>query len=80
MNGRTLRGLGRSTAKEYWNNKATRNVIKLCKRTGDFATAAENSYTTFWVMQSRIVKGVLPADALIDPALAEDGKSHDLYV
>ena len=73
VNGRSLAGHGRSTAKEYFVRRHQRNFVKVVKTTGDINDdGLTGARTTFYVVQAHKHDGVKAADATITKPLAED--------
>ena len=76
LNGQTLRTAGRSPAIDFWNGRdrkltGHRNYHVVHRRTDESSTNPATGTTTFWVMRAETVNKVRPADAEIEPKMAE---------
>ena len=77
FNSKSLRSAGRSPAREFWEHReprlcGNRNYRQVYIRTGEAGgTDDVDGVTTFWVLQSRLQGGVMPAEAVVTPQVAE---------
>ncbi|CAJ1453396.1 unnamed protein product, partial [Effrenium voratum] len=76
FNSKSLRSAGRSPARDFWEHReprlcGNRNYRQVYIRTGEAGGTDVDGVTTFWVLQSRLQGGVMPAEAVVTPQVAE---------
>jgi hypothetical protein len=64
LNGAGLKSVGRSTAVEFWRDRANGNYIPINRQTGPIELGVK-AHTTFYVMQTHRVGDIMPAKAVI---------------
>ncbi|CAJ1405087.1 unnamed protein product, partial [Effrenium voratum] len=76
FNSKSLRSAGRSPARDFWEHReprlcGNRNYRQVYIRTGEAGGTDVDGVTTFWVLQSRLQGGVMPAEAVVTPQVAK---------
>ena len=66
-----LHRLGRSTARDFWVDRANQTYYQTFRCTGSLSEFGEKAYTQFYVMRVQTVDGVHPAKATIQKKVGE---------